>query len=282
MRIATTVAEARAAVAQWKSEGLRIGLVPTMGFLHEGHESLMQAAAEENDRVAVSVFVNPTQFGPGEDLDRYPQDFERDLAICRKNGVGLVFHPTAGEMYPPPFYSAVRVDVLSAGLCGKSRPTHFEGVCTVVCKLLNIISADRAYFGEKDAQQLAVVRRMVLDLNLPVEVRGCPIVREADGLAKSSRNAYLSPEERQAALVLCRSLREARALADAGERDSSRIMERISGLIASEALARIDYVEIVDAVSLQPVARLEGPVLIALAVFFGKTRLIDNARISLP
>ena len=199
MKIAETVAEVRQQVKAWRKEGLTVGLVPTMGYLHEGHQSLIAKACEQNDRVVVSVFVNPTQFGPNEDLESYPRDLEHDAALCESTGAALIFHPTPAEMYPKGFCSFVDMDVLTKELCGLSRPVHFRGVCTVVSKLLHIVQPDRAYFGEKDAQQLAVIRRMVLDLNMDVEIVGCPIVREADGLAKSSRNTYLSPEERKAA-----------------------------------------------------------------------------------
>ena len=216
MKIAETVAEVRQQVKAWRKEGLTVGLVPTMGYLHEGHQSLIAKACEQNDRVVVSVFVNPTQFGPNEDLESYPRDLEHDAALCESTGAALIFHPTPAEMYPKGFCSFVDMDVLTKELCGLSRPVHFRGVCTVVSKLLHIVQPDRAYFGEKDAQQLAVIRRMVLDLNMDVEIVGCPIVREADGLAKSSRNTYLSPEERKAAnAALCAFLWQLAAVQNA-------------------------------------------------------------------
>ena len=200
MKIVSTIEEVRAQVKEWKKEGLSIGFVPTMGYLHEGHMSLIDAAGE-NDRVVVSIFVNPMQFGPTEDLASYPRDLEHDAKLCEEHGVDLIFHPTPEEMYGDQFYSYVDMDVLTKELCGLSRPVHFRGVCTVVTKLFNIVTPDRAYFGQKDAQQLAVIKRMVKDLNMPLTITGCPIIREEDGLAKSSRNTYLSPEERKAALV---------------------------------------------------------------------------------
>ena len=276
-----TVQDVRYAVGAWKREGLRIGLVPTMGYLHEGHESLIRQAVQDTDRVVVSIFVNPTQFGPNEDLESYPRDMERDLARCRDLGADIVFTPEAEEMYPPGFQTTVTVQDLTRGLCGKSRPSHFQGVSTVVCKLFNIVGPDRAYFGRKDAQQLAVIRRMALDLNLPVKVIGCPIIRESDGLAKSSRNAYLTPKEREAALVLSRSLRLAESLAASGERDSQTIRDAMDGLFSQEPLVRVDYIEIVDALSLETVHSLVHETLIAVAGYVGKSRLIDNTVIGL-
>lgn len=277
MKIANTIEQTRDIVSFWRKEGFSVGFVPTMGYLHEGHESLIKRAVKENDKVVVSVFVNPMQFGPNEDFESYPRDFEKDVALCEAAGAKLVFHPSPEEMYMDDFSSYVDVNEVSAGLCGKSRPIHFRGVCTVVCKLFNIVMPDRAYFGEKDAQQLAVVRRMVRDLNLPVEVVGCPIVREEDGLAKSSRNTYLNPEERQAALILSKALGQARRLIDAGEKDADTIRRFIDKTIQSEPLARLDYVEVVDwDGNLNPVATIDGPTLVAVAAYVGKTRLIDN------
>lgn len=271
-----TVAEVRAQVKQWKKEGKTIGLVPTMGYLHEGHASLMKRAREENDIVVVSIFVNPIQFGPTEDLASYPRDFHRDSEVCQRMGVDLIFHPDPEGMYQENFCTYVDMDVLTEQLCGKSRPTHFRGVQTVVSKLFHIAAPDRAYFGEKDAQQLAVIRRMARDLNFDIEIVGCPIVREEDGLAKSSRNAYLNQEERQAALVLSRSIREGKRLIEGGETDAAAVKASMRSIIASEPLARIDYVEIVDGDSLQPMDTINGLVLGAVAVYIGKTRLIDN------
>ena len=276
MKIVETIAEVREQVKQWKKEGLTVALVPTMGYLHEGHRSLMERARKENDRVVVSVFVNPTQFGPNEDLASYPRDLEHDAALCDSVGVDLIFHPTPEEMYPKGFCSFVDMDVLTKELCGLSRPVHFRGVCTVVSKLVHIVTPDRAYFGEKDAQQLAVIKRMVLDLNLDIEIVGCPIVREADGLAKSSRNTYLSPEERKAALVLSRSIFAGKKLAESGETDAHKLVQAMTDIIAAEPLARIDYVKVVDLLTMQQIDKLDRPFLAAIAVYIGKTRLIDN------
>lgn len=276
MKIARTVQVARCSVQAWKKEGLRVGLVPTMGFLHEGHISLIRQAAKNNDRVVVSIFVNPMQFGPAEDLDRYPRDIKTDTELCKAEGVDLVFIPEVEDMYPEGFSTTVSVGTLTAGLCGRSRPGHFEGVCTVVCKLFVVITPDRAYFGQKDAQQLAVIRRMARDLNMSVEVTGCPIVREADGLAKSSRNSYLSPEERRAALGLYQSLQAAQEKAASGERDSKAIIAAVRDVLSAYPLLREDYVEIVHPDDLQPIARIIGPALVAVAAYAGGTRLIDN------
>lgn len=276
MRIAETIKDVREQVKAWKKEGLSVGLVPTMGYLHEGHKSLIDKAVEENDRVVVSVFVNPIQFGPSEDLASYPRDLERDSKICEEAGADLVFHPAEGEMYFNDFCSFVDMDDLSKGLCGKSRPTHFRGVCTVVSKLFHIAAPDRAYFGQKDAQQLAVIRRMVRDLNFDLEIVGCPIVREADGLAKSSRNTYLNEEERRAAVILHKGLSEGENLLRDGEKSAEKIVAAIRSTIESEALARIDYVEVVDWNTLKPVDQIQGEILAAVAVYIGKTRLIDN------
>lgn len=276
MKIAATVEEIRSAVKAWKKEGLSVGFVPTMGYLHEGHQSLMQKAVSENDRVVVSIFVNPMQFGPSEDLESYPRDLEKDAALCESSGVDLIFHPEPKEMYHPDFSSFVDMHGLTESLCGKSRPAHFRGVCTVVTKLFNIVQPDRAYFGQKDAQQLAVIQQMVRDLNMDITVIGCPIIREADGLAKSSRNSYLSADERKAALVLSRALEVAKQMLADGERDVAKILKAISEMIQAEPMAKIDYVELVDARTLQQVDSVERPVLVALAVYIGKTRLIDN------
>ncbi|MBQ2263824.1 MAG: pantoate--beta-alanine ligase [Oscillospiraceae bacterium] len=276
MKIVETIAEVRAQVKQWRQEGLTVGFVPTMGYLHEGHLSLIERARRENDRVAVSIFVNPTQFGPNEDLASYPRDLEHDAALCEGVGTDLIFHPEPAEMYPEGFCSYVDMDVLTQELCGLSRPVHFRGVCTVVSKLFHIVQPDRAYFGEKDAQQLAVIKRMVQDLNMDLEVIGCPIVREEDGLAKSSRNTYLSPEERRAALVLSRSIAEGRKLAESGETDAEKLVQAMRAVIAEEPLARIDYVKVVDLLTMQQISRLDRPFLAAMAVYIGKTRLIDN------
>lgn len=276
MNIVHTVEEVRAQVKEWRTAGLSVGLVPTMGYLHEGHKSLIDRAVKENDRVVVSVFVNPMQFGPTEDLASYPRDLNRDAALCEAAGADLIFNPEPENMYSNDFSSFIDMSTLTKGLCGKSRPIHFRGVCTVVGKLFNIVQPDKAYFGQKDAQQLAVIRHMVNDLNFNLEIVGCPIIREEDGLAKSSRNTYLSLEERQAALILSKSLERGRELIEAGERDVETIKQAITELIQTEPLAKIDYVELVDWNTLEPVERIEGPVLNAIAVYIGKTRLIDN------
>ncbi|MGB5822700.1 MAG: pantoate--beta-alanine ligase [Proteocatella sp.] len=275
MKTVNTIEEVRRYIKQWKKEGLSIGLVPTMGYLHDGHQSLMKRASE-NDRVVVSIFVNPMQFGPKEDLASYPKDLARDSQLCNESGVDLIFNPEPEEMYAPDFCSYVDMSIITEELCGLSRPVHFRGVCTVVSKLFNIIAPDRAYFGEKDAQQLAVIKRMVRDLNFDVEVIGCPIVRENDGLAKSSRNAYLSEEERQAALVLSESIKLGKKLLADGETDVAILIKEMKTYIEKQPLARIDYLKAVDAVSMRPLENMNGPVLVAMAVFIGKTRLIDN------
>lgn len=276
MNIATTVEQAKQTVRQWKAEGLTVGLVPTMGYLHEGHESLIKRAVAECDRVMVSVFLNPIQFAPNEDLATYPRDFAADTVLIENAGADLVFHPEPSELYAPDACTFVNVEGITSELCGKTRPMHFRGVCTVVSKLMNISQADRAYFGQKDAQQLAVVRRMVRDLNMNVEVVGCPIVREEDGLAKSSRNTYLSPAEREAALALSRAVREGHRLMEEGERDAKTILGAMRAIIEAEPLARIDYVEMVSWDGIKPVDVATSSVLVAMAVYIGKTRLIDN------
>lgn len=276
MNIAETVQEVREQVKAWRKEGLSVGLVPTMGYLHEGHKSLIDKAVEENDRVVVSVFVNPIQFGPSEDLASYPRDLNRDAKLCEDAGADLVFHPADGEMYFNDFCTYVDMDDLTKGLCGKTRPTHFRGVCTVVSKLFHIVAPDRAYFGQKDAQQLAVIRRMVRDLNFDLEIIGCPIVREADGLAKSSRNTYLSEAERAAAVVLHKGLNAGEELLKSGERNAVKIINTVREVIEREPLAKIDYVELVDWNTLKPVDTVQAEVLMAVAVYIGKTRLIDN------
>ena len=276
MIIVNTVNEVREQVKAWKAQGLKVGFVPTMGYLHEGHESLIKKASEENDRVVVSIFVNPIQFGPKEDLASYPRDLDRDSKVCEIAGANLIFHPENEEMYHEDFCTFVDMNGLTKELCGKSRPIHFRGVCTVVNKLFNIVSPHKAYFGQKDAQQLAVIKRMVRDLNIDVEIVGCPIVREEDGLSKSSRNTYLSTEERQAATILNKSLVKAKELIALGERNADKVIKTIEEIIALEPLAKIDYIQIVDSLSIEPVEVLEKSVLVAIAVFIGKTRLIDN------
>ena len=276
MKIVSTINEVREQVKEWKKEGNTIGFVPTMGYLHEGHASLIDAARKNNGKVVVSIFVNPMQFGPTEDLESYPRDLEHDAKLCEEHGVDLIFHPTPEEMYGDQFYSYVDMDVLTKELCGLSRPVHFRGVCTVVTKLFNIVTPDRAYFGQKDAQQLAVIKRMVKDLNMPLTITGCPIIREADGLAKSSRNTYLSIEERKAALVLSRSIFLGKEMVEKGERDCKRILAAMTAEIEKEPLAKIDYVKIVDLDTMQQVEKIDRGILAAIAVYIGKTRLIDN------
>ena len=276
MIISGSVQETRKVIGTWKKRGFSVGLVPTMGYLHPGHISLIERARKENDMVVVSIFVNPIQFGPNEDLDKYPRDMAHDREVCEKAGAELIFAPEPSEMYPSENLVFVDIKELGNGLCGAKRPGHFRGVCTVVSKLFNIVLPDRAYFGEKDAQQLAIIRRMVKDLNFGTEIVSCPIVREPDGLAMSSRNLYLSPEERKAALSLSRSLSAAKELMRKGEKDSVKIREAIVAGISAEPLVKIDYAEIVDSADLSPVEKIEKPVLAAAAVYFGKTRLIDN------
>ena len=277
MILATTIAQVRAQVAQWRREGRTVGLVPTMGYLHAGHASLVDAAAAACDRVVASDFVNPTQFGPGEDLESYPRDFDRDCALLEEHGCHLVFHPAVEEMYAPG--AATYVEICSdmpKQLCGKTRPIHFRGVCTVVSKLFNIVQPDKAFFGRKDAQQLAVIRRMVRDLSYGIEIVGCPIVREADGLALSSRNSYLSPEERRAALVLSQAVFLGQKLVREGETRAKALEEAMTAHIQAEPLARIDYVSVVDGVTMLPVETVSPGDLAAMAVYIGRTRLIDN------
>lgn len=276
MQIIKTIEELRPIIKGWRKEGLSVGLVPTMGYLHAGHKSLIVKAVSENDRVVVSDFVNPTQFGVNEDLSSYPRDIKRDAALCEEAGADLIFHPEPEEMYFPDNCTFVDMNRLTKGLCGRTRPTHFSGVCTVVSKLFHIVTPDRAYFGQKDAQQLAVIRRMVRDMNFDLTIVGCPIVREEDGLAMSSRNTYLSEEERKAALILHKSLVLGEEMIAAGEKDAEKVREAIVKNMETEPLAKIDYVEIVDAETLEPVDTIEKPVLTAAAVYIGRTRLIDN------
>lgn len=280
MIIANTIEEVRAQVREWRKEGLTIGLVPTMGYLHEGHASLVDKAVTECDRVVASDFVNPTQFGPGEDLEAYPRDFERDCALLEAHGCDMVFHPEVDEMYPQGGGTTdTFIEILSEmpkQLCGVTRPIHFRGVCTVVGKLFNIVTPDKAFFGQKDAQQLAIIKHMVRDLNFGIEIIGCPIVREEDGLAISSRNTYLNPEERKAALILSQSVKLAKDMVAGGERDSETVLEAMRAHIEANPLARIDYVSAVDGITMLPVSELSDGVLVAMAVDIGKTRLIDN------
>ncbi|MQL53280.1 pantoate--beta-alanine ligase [Desulfofundulus thermobenzoicus] len=282
MLLCRTIGEIREFVRQARSRGQTVGFVPTMGYFHAGHLTLMRRAKESCDVVVVSVFVNPLQFGPREDYARYPRDLERDLALAREAGVDAVFHPSVAEMYPPGFATHVEVAGLTECLCGASRPGHFRGVTTVVTKLFNIVQPDKAFFGQKDAQQALVIRRMVQDLNMPLEIVAVPTVREFDGLAMSSRNVYLSPAERQAALVIPRSLEAARRAFAAGERDGGRLADLVRDELAQVPGAEVDYVEIRSLPDLKPVDKLDGPALLALAVRLGGTRLIDNTVLGGP
>lgn len=276
MTIAQTIQETRNIIKEWRRQGYTIGLVPTMGYLHDGHASLMKKAKESCQKVVVSIFVNPMQFGANEDLSTYPRDLEADSRLCESLGVDLIFHPSVEEMYDPGFCSFVDMTGLTKELCGKSRPIHFRGVCTVVTKLFNIVTPDKAFFGQKDAQQLAVIKRMTADLNMDIEIVGCPIIREEDGLARSSRNVYLNTEERQAALILSKTIQLGQQMVQQGTRSASQLLAAMKASLESEPLARIDYVEAVSMDTIQPIDTLQGQVLVAMAVFIGKTRLIDN------
>lgn len=280
MITATKISEVRNTVRKWKQQGFTVGLVPTMGYLHEGHASLVDYASAMCDKVVVSDFVNPTQFSPTDDLEAYPRDFEHDCEILRKHNCDMVFYPSVDEMYPDgngktDTYVEIFNDMTSQ-LCGKSRPGHFRGVCTVVSKLFNIVTPDKAFFGEKDAQQLAVIRRMTRDMSYGTEIVGCPTVRESDGLAKSSRNAYLEPEQRKAAQVLYRALQAGKNAIDKGEKNSNKITAIIKEIIDSEPMAVTDYVSVVDGITMMPIDKISDGTLIAIAVYIGKTRLIDN------
>lgn len=281
MKVVETISEIRKQIKDWRKQGYSIGFVPTMGYLHEGHLSLVQKALEQNDKAVVSIFVNPMQFSPSEDLESYPRDFNRDKELLEKTGANLIFYPGAEKLYEDDFCTYVDMNRVSKELCGKSRPVHFRGVCTIVTKLFHIITPDKAYFGQKDAQQLAVIKRMVRDLNMDIEIVGCSIVREKDGLAKSSRNTYLSEEERRAALILSKAIFLGEQLVKQGERKASILKEKMKELIESEPLANIDYIEVVDANSIEKVEQLSGSVLTAIAVYIGRTRLIDNFIISI-
>jgi pantoate--beta-alanine ligase len=260
-----------------RAAGKTISFVPTMGYLHEGHLSLLRAARQRGDILVLSIFVNPTQFGPNEDLDSYPQNMERDLAMARSVGVDLVWAPLPNQVYPDGYATYVNVEGLTSGLCGASRPEHFRGVTTVVCKLFNVVQPHSALFGQKDFQQLAVIRRMVADLNLPVEIVGLPIVREADGLAMSSRNVYLTPEQRRQALCLSDAIAAARKMVDAGETDAGLILTRLRKQIEAQPEVRIDYLQICHQFTLENQDRVDADSVLLLAVFVGKTRLIDNS-----
>lgn len=274
MEIITTIENIRSIVNHWKDKGYSIGFVPTMGYLHDGHAALIDQARKDNDKVIVSIFVNPTQFGENEDLNSYPRDINRDKSLCETHKVDIIFSPTSDEMYHDR-KAFVNIVELSDTLCGISRPIHFKGVCTVVAKLFNIIQPTNAYFGEKDAQQLAIIRKMVYDLNFPVNIIGVPIVRESDGLAKSSRNTYLSSEERKAATILYKAIQEGKQCIKRGASADS-IINVMTNIVNTEPLAKIDYISVVDANTMQPVHEITSPVLVAMAVYIGSTRLIDN------
>lgn len=274
MEILTTIENIRSIVNHWKDKGYSIGFVPTMGYLHDGHAALIDQARKDNDKVIVSIFVNPTQFGENEDLNSYPRDINRDKSLCEAHKADIIFSPTSDEMYHDR-KAFVNIVELSDTLCGISRPIHFKGVCTVITKLFNIIQPTNAYFGEKDAQQLAIIRKMVYDLNFPVNIIGVPIVRESDGLAKSSRNTYLSKEERKAATILYKAIQMGKQTIKHGASADS-IINTMTEIINTEPLAKIDYVSVVDANTMQPVHEITSPVLVAMAVYIGSTRLIDN------
>ena len=274
MEIITTIENIRSIVNHWKDKGYSIGFVPTIGYLHDGHAALIDQARKDNDKVIVSIFVNPTQFGENEDLNSYPRDINRDKSLCEAHKADIIFSPTSDEMYHDR-KAFVNIVELSDTLCGISRPIHFKGVCTVVTKLFNIIQPTNAYFGEKDAQQLAIIRKMVYDLNFPVNIIGVPIVRESDGLAKSSRNTYLSKEERKAATILYKAIQMGKQTIKHGASADS-IINTMTEIINTEPLAKIDYVSVVDANTMQPVHEITSPVLVAMAVYIGSTRLIDN------
>jgi pantoate--beta-alanine ligase len=276
MNICKTVEEMRSACWTSHQRGRRIGFVPTMGALHDGHLSLVRAAKSQCNAVVVSIFVNPTQFGPNEDFSKYPRSFERDCEMLEKEQVEMVFAPSTEEMYPHGAVTWVTVEEMSGKLCGRSRPGHFRGVTTVVSKLFHIIEPDIAFFGQKDAAQVAIIRRMVRDLNMPVEIAACPIVREADGLAMSSRNAYLDPQQRKSALVLSWSLRAVEKFFGEGERDAARLQAAGKRMFAQDHSVRLDYFELVDPETLEPVTEVTRPALVAVAAFVGNTRLIDN------
>lgn len=282
MEVITSVSEMQSRAAKLRSDGKVIGFVPTMGYFHEGHLSLMRRARSECDIVVVSIFVNPIQFVPGEDYERYPRDVERDLRMAEGVGVDIVFHPSVEEMYPEGYATYVNVERLTEGLCGAFRPGHFRGVTTVVAKLFNIVMPHRAYFGEKDYQQLVVIKRMVRDLNFPIEIVPCPTVREEDGLAMSSRNVYLLPDERKAALSLSRGLMAAQKMFMSGERDAATLKRIVEEHLRSSELVRPQYVEVVDAETLEPIERVERDAVIAVAAFVGKARLIDNVILRVP
>lgn len=278
MELVETIHGMKSLQQKWGMADQSIGFVPTMGYLHEGHRQLITESVKNNQRTVVSIFVNPTQFGPKEDLSHYPRDFERDMELCRTLNVDAIFYPSVEEMYPQGFSTTVNLSELTSNLCGASRPTHFAGVCTVVTKLLLIIGPTRAYFGEKDYQQLQIIRQLVEDLTIPVTVIGCPIVRESDGLAMSSRNSYLNAEQRKSAKLIYQSITKGKELWKQ-ERNPDKVIESLTETIRKEPLARIDYIEILDAKSLQKMSDKTTNILIAAAVFIGEVRLIDNVTI---
>ena len=280
MRLLTRISDAQRALDKEREAGRTVGFVPTMGFLHEGHASLIRRARAENDVVAVSIFVNPLQFGANEDLEAYPRDLDSDLSLCEAEGADVVFHPSAAEMYPEPNPFTITVGEIGTKLCGRTRPGHFDGVATVVAKLFNIAGPCRAYFGRKDAQQLLIIEQLARALNFPVTVVGCEIVREPDGLAMSSRNVYLSAGERHAGLVLKRALDEALVSIRDGERDARRIAQQMETRISSEPLAGLDYASVVDTETLEDLVQLDRPALLAVAAWVGKARLIDNTTVT--
>jgi pantoate--beta-alanine ligase len=279
MEVAKTIPSVRALVKTARGQDKKIGLVPTMGALHVGHVSLIEAAVQQTDFVVVSIFVNPTQFCPGEDLDKYPRPFEADLEICRQQGVDVVFAPTPEEMYASESLTWVTVEKLTEPLCGRFRPGHFRGVTTVCAKLFNIVQPDVAFFGQKDGQQAIVVKRMVADLNMPLKIVVCPTVREPDGLAVSSRNKYLNESQRKDATCIYKSLQTCRQMIEAGEKDAAKVVAEMRKILARIPSAQIEYVNLVDAETLEPVSRVAGPVLAAVAVKLGPARLIDNIRV---
>jgi pantoate--beta-alanine ligase len=276
MRIIKQISEMQALSKECRDSGKTIGLVPTMGYLHEGHLSLIRNLRDQCQLLVVSIFVNPTQFGPNEDLAKYPRDFDRDEQLCRAAKVDVIFYPTSLEMYPPDYHTFIQVDQLSEVMCGHSRPGHFRGVATIVAKLVNIIDPELAIFGQKDFQQVVIIQQMVKDLNFRVKILTSPIVREADGLAMSSRNKYLSSEERKLAPVLYQSLLDAEKMCREGVLDPDKILEKMTTLLNKIPQSRIDYISLVDPETLAPVEKIQGKVLIALAVYLGSTRLIDN------
>lgn len=281
MKIIHSIAEVQELARQWRQEKKRVGLVPTMGSFHEGHLSLIRRCRDLADRTVVSIYVNPTQFGPSEDFESYPRDLEHDTLLAQEAGADFIFAPTDQEMYPDGFVSLVRVEKLTERLCGISRPDHFQGVTTVVAKLFNLLQPDIAVFGAKDYQQAVVIQRMVRDLNFPIEIEVAPTVREANGLAKSSRNRYLTPEERAEALIIYQSLRFAESLIRSGERNATDIKLAMQEMIDSVEQSRVDYIEVLHPETLESITEISGDVVIAVAVYIGKTRLIDNVKVSL-